>query len=106
MTAPHCTLVTGGSVPPVVEQALSDVDLPHVCRLAMWHLRLRLDVWHYVEVKAASLALEMRVKERTCMDALDRLTRDGYLDEHHKQRPRAFRLPSARLRHDDVRRAA
>lgn len=93
-------------MPSVVEQALSDVELPHVCRLAMWHLRLRLDVWHYVEVKAASLAAEMRVKERTCVDALQRLVQDGYLDEHNRQRPRAFRLPAARLQADTIRRAA
>jgi DNA-binding transcriptional ArsR family regulator len=94
------------TLPVVVAQALDDVQLPHVCRLAMWHLRLRLDGVHYVEVKAASLASEMRVKERTVSLALERLTQDGYLDEHHKQRPRAFRLPWARLLAAEVRRAA
>ena len=94
------------TAPRVVEQALDDVDLPHVCRLAMWHLRDRLDVIHYVEVKVASLSAEMRIKERTALHALDRLVADGYLDEHARQRPRAFRLPWARLQADTVRRAA
>jgi len=94
------------SVPTVVEQALSDVELPHVCRLAMWHLRARLDGLHYIEVKVASLAAEMRVKERTALHALNRLVLAGYLDEHARQRPRAFRLPWARLEHEKLRRSA
>ena len=84
-------------VPAVVEQALNDVQLPHVARLTMWDLRLRLDGVHYVEVKVASLAFEMRVKERTANDALLRLVDDGYLDVHAKQKPRAYRFPWSRL---------
>lgn len=98
--------VAVSSVPIVVAQALDDVTLPHVCRLAMWHLRLRLDGLYFVEVKAASLAAEMRIKERTCIDALDRLVQDGYLDEHVKKRPRAFRFPGARLSRGSLRMAA
>jgi hypothetical protein len=93
------------SLPLVVEQALSDVHLPHTARLVMWHLRARLDGMHYIEVKVASLAMEMRVKERTASDALVRLTEDGYLDVHPKQRPRAYRLPWSRLHADTIRAA-
>lgn len=104
MSGPTCGLIAQHGLPTVVVQALDDTQLPPVARLTMWHLRERLDVIHYVEVKVASLALSMRVKERTLNDALIRLAHEGYLDVHQRQRPRAYRFPWSRLR--DVRRAA
>lgn len=104
MTGPHCSLIAQHGLPTVVIQALDDTQLPAIARLTMWHLRERLDVVHYTEVKVASLALVMRVKERTLNDALVRLSDEGYLDPHAKQRPRAYRFPWSRL--TDVRRVA
>jgi hypothetical protein len=83
-------------VPTVVRQALSDTRLPQVARLTMWHLIERLDFLDYVEVKVASLAREMRVKETTAGEALRALVAAGYLLEHQKRKPRAFRFPQAR----------
>lgn len=91
-----CTLIAQHGVPIVVLQALDDHKLPDIDRLVMWHLRLRLDFVEYREVKVASLAHEMRRKERTVNHALDRLTAVGYLDQHTRSRPRAFRFPWSR----------
>jgi DNA-binding GntR family transcriptional regulator len=104
VSGPHCSLIAQHGLPTVVIQALDDTQLPMIARVTMWHLRERLDVVHYVEVKVASLAMSMRVKERTLNDALVRLAAEGYLDVHQKQRPRAYRFPWSRLQ--DVRRAA
>lgn len=105
MTAPHCTLLAQHGIPVVVAQALDDVALPHAARLAMWHLRERLDVVHFTVVKVASLSAAMRVKERTVNDALHRLASDGYLDVHAKQKPKAYRFPWSRMRHELIRAA-
>jgi hypothetical protein len=94
------------AVVPSVAEAMRDHQLPHVTRVALWHLMARLDVHEYREVKVASLAVEMRIKERTANDALLRLAHAGYLEMHHKQRPRAFRLLWSRRRVDDVVRLA
>lgn len=82
--------------PIVVQQALDDVTLPHAARLAMWHLRLWLDVAEYREVKIVALASAMRIKERNANDAVLTLVARGYLDQHPRQRPRALRLPYSR----------
>jgi hypothetical protein len=93
VTAPHCTLITAGGVPRVVEQALDDVQLPPVARLMMWHLAKRLDLFEYREVKNASIAAEMRVKETTAGQMLALLVSRGYLDQKNSdRRTRAFRL--------------
>lgn len=105
MIAPEPTEAAPGPVAPVIAhglpvvviQALDNTQLPAVARLAMWHLRERLDVVHYVPVKVASLAASMRIQERTVNNALLRLVQDGYLDMHPKQKPRAFRFPWSRL---------
>lgn len=93
-------------LPWVVVQALDDTSLPAMSRLTMWHLRMRLDGVHFVEVKIASLAAELRMKERNTETTLARLVDAGYLEVHHKQRPKAYRFPWARLQRDDVRLAA
>lgn len=59
------TPLTQSNLPRVVEQALDDVHLPAVARLMMWHVVKRLDLFEYREVKLASIAAEMRVKETT-----------------------------------------
>lgn len=97
MTGPHCTLITAGSVPRVVEQALDDVQLPPVARLMMWHLAKRLDLFEYREVKNASIAAEMRIEDQTAGRALRVLVDRGYLDERRgHRRARAFRMPWSR----------
>lgn len=93
MSAPSCTLITAGSVPRVVEQALDDVTLPAMGRLMMWHLAKRLDLFEYREVKNASIAAEMRIKETTAGQMLALLVERGYLDQRASdRRTRAFRL--------------
>jgi Mn-dependent DtxR family transcriptional regulator len=62
----------------------------------MWHLSRRLDLTEYREVKAESLAEEMHIKPTTTGQMLRLLETRGYLDEHGKRRPRAFRLPWSR----------
>lgn len=96
MSGPTCSLVTGGSLPRVVEQALDNVKLPPSARLVMWHLRHRLDFVEYREVKAESLASEMEIKETTVGQMLTLLVDRGYLDESGKRKPRAFRMPWSR----------
>lgn len=97
MSAPHCTLITAGSVPRAVEQALDDVQLPAVARLMMWHLTKRLDLFEYREVKNASIAAEMRIKDTTAGQMLALLVERGYLDQRNSdRRARAFRLPWSR----------
>lgn len=93
MSGASCTLVTAGSVPRVVEQALDDVQLPPVARLMMWHLAKRLDLFEYREVKNASIAAEMRIKDTTAGQMLALLVERGYLDQRaSERRTRAFRL--------------
>jgi hypothetical protein len=88
MTALHQAI----SVPPSVAEAMRDHQLPLVARVTLWHLASRLDLYEFREVKAASLACEMRIKENTASQTLLRLASAGYLDMHEKQRPRAYRL--------------
>jgi hypothetical protein len=80
----------------VVEQALDDVSLPPAARLTMWHIRKRLTMQAYTEVKAESLANEMRVLDTTVGKMLTLLVERGYLEESGKKKPRAFRLPWSR----------
>jgi DNA-binding MarR family transcriptional regulator len=97
VSAPHCTLITAGSVPRVVEQALDDVTLTPSARLMMWHLAKRLDWFEFREVKCASLAAEMRIEDQTASRALKLLLARGYLDEQRgPRRARAFRMPWSR----------
>ena len=79
-----------------VEQALDDVSLPPAARLTMWHVRKRLTMQAYTEVKAESLASEMRVDDTTAGKMLTLLVQRGYLEESGKKKPRAFRLPWSR----------
>ena len=79
-----------------VEQALDDVSLPPAARLTMWHIRKRLTMTAFAEVKAESLAAEMRLKDTTVGQMLTLLVQRGYLDESGKKKPRAFRLPWSR----------
>ena len=79
-----------------VEQALDDVSLPPAARLTMWHIRKRLTMTAFAEVKAESLAAEMRIKDTTVGQMLTLLVQRGYLDESGKKKPRAFRLPWSR----------
>lgn len=79
-----------------VEQALDDVSLPPAARLMMWHVRKRLTMQSYTEVKAESLAAEMRVKQTTVGQMLTLLVQRGYLEESEKKKPRAFRIPWSR----------
>jgi hypothetical protein len=79
-----------------VEQALDDVSLPPAARLTMWHIRKRLTMTAFAEVKAESLAAEMRIKDTTVGQMLTVLVQRGYLDESGKKKPRAFRLPWSR----------
>lgn len=91
-----CSLVIGGSVPRVVDQALDDTTLPPSARLMMWHLAKRLDLFEYREVKAESLANEMRVTRVRTSRMLILLVARGYLEESGQRRPRAFRMPWSR----------
>lgn len=90
------TLVARHGLPSVITQALDDVALPPAARLLMWHLRLRLDLTVFREQKAESLAREMRIKETTVGQMLRLLVVQGYLEEHGKRKPRAFRFPWSR----------
>lgn len=98
MTGPHCTLVTAGSVPRVVEQALEDRSLRPVDRLAMWYLaRHYLDFYEFREVKTTALAKLMGIEDQTAGRALRALVDRGYLDcQQGDRRARAFRMPWSR----------
>jgi DNA-binding MarR family transcriptional regulator len=98
MTSTHCTLITAGSVPRVVEQALDDQSLRPVERLAMWHLsRHYLDFHEYREVKTTALAKHMGIEDQTAGRALRSLVDRGYLDQQRgDRRARAFRMPWTR----------
>jgi hypothetical protein len=87
-------------LPVSIMQAMDDVHLTQTARLAMWHLRLRLDVVEYREVKLISLASEMREKERNIGNALALLVARGYLEQTAKRKPREFRLLWSRRRSD------
>lgn len=104
--ADDCPLLAVHGLPVVVAQALDDVHLPPAARLAMWHLRLRLDLVVYREVKAASLAHEMRVKEQTAGRVLTLLAARGYLRSQPRSigGAKAYLFPWSRVRH--VERAA
>lgn len=93
MSWPACGLIAQHGVPTVVAQALDDVQLPPVARLMMWHLAKRLDLFEYREVKNASIAAEMRIKDTTAGQMLALLVERGYLDQRaSERRTRAFRL--------------
>ena len=77
--ADECSLLAAHGLPVVVVQALDDLTLPPAARLMMWHLRLRLDFVVYREVKGASIAHEMRIKERTAHQSLTTVVGRGYL---------------------------
>jgi DNA-binding IclR family transcriptional regulator len=62
----------------------------------MWHIRKRLTMVAFTEVKAESLANEMRVLDTTVGKMLTLLVERGYLEESGKKKPRAFRLPWSR----------
>lgn len=84
------------AIPLIVSAALDDTRLTDTARLAMWHLRLRLDLLEYREVYVESLAAEMHRKPRTVNYAVEELITAGYLDAHAKRRPRALRFPLSR----------
>lgn len=91
------TPLTQSNLPRVVEQALDDVHLPAVARLMMWHVVKRLDLFEYRELKLASIAAEMRVKETTAGQMLTLLVEKGYLDARaSERRSRAYRIPWSR----------
>ena len=94
-----CTLVAQHGIPVVVTQALDDLSLPANARLMMWHLRLRLDLVTFREIKVASLAMEMRIHEDTASRCLHTLTQRGYLRRTGRQQlgPRAYALPWSRI---------
>ena len=63
----------------------------------MWHLLDRLDLFEFREVKLASIAAEMRIKETTAGQMLALLSERGYLDlKASGRRSRAYRLPLSR----------
>ena len=98
MTGPSCTLMTAGSVPRVVEQALDDGGMSPVTRLVMWVLaRSYLDFVEFREVKTTSLASAMGIEDQTAGRALRTLVDRGYLEERRtSRRARAFRMPWSR----------
>ena len=97
MTAPHCTLVTAGSVPRVVDQAMRDRSLRPADRLAMYFLMDLLDVVQYTPVTSTGLAHVMGIEDQTAGRALRTLVERGYLDEKRiGGRSRAFRMPWSR----------
>lgn len=91
-------------LPHVVSQAMDDFSLPPTARLMMWTLAKRLDFVYFTAVKSQSLAHEMRIRENTAAQYLSLLVQRGYIEESKRRRPRAFRMPWSRQRHD--RRAA
>lgn len=96
MTAPRDTTALGRSVPPAVDQALGDTEMPPAARLMMWHLAARLDLMEYTNVKAESLAREMKLAGTTVSHMLTLLVERGYLSENGQRKPRAFRMPWSR----------
>lgn len=100
MSAPHCTLVTGGNMPRIVNQALGDLSLRPVERLAMWHLAEHwLDFVTFSEVKSASLACEMGIEDQTAGRCLRALVSHGYLEmQKGRGRSRSFRMFWSRRR--------
>ena len=93
-----CILLAPHGLPAVVRQALDDVSLPPVARLMMWHLAGRLDFVELRELKVASLAHEMKVKERRAARALSTLVARGYLRCDRRRAPALSRyaLPWSR----------
>lgn len=79
-------------LPSVVENALDDCTLSQTARLAMWHLRWRLDQHEAREVKLASLSCEMHCKPSTLSEALSQLVVRGYLERGATRRPLTFRF--------------
>lgn len=79
-------------LPVSIMQAMDDVHLTQTARLAMWHLRLRLDIIEFREVKLISLASEMRMEQRNIGNALALLVARGYLEQTTRRKPREFRL--------------
>ncbi len=99
-----CALVSDGGLPIVVRQALDDRTLSPASKAVMWELQKRLDFHHYREQKEASLAAAVGIEPQSVGRALRLLVERGYLDEHQRQRPRAYRMPWSRR--VDVERAA
>lgn len=95
-----CTLLAVHGLPVVIAQAMDDVTLPPAARLMMWHLRLRLDLVKFREVKAASIAHEMRIREETAGRTLTLLVERGYLRGAPRTigGARAYCLPWSRVR--------
>jgi len=89
-------LVTVGGVPVVVRQALDDATLQPAAKAVMWYLHQRLDFYEYREQKAESVACAVSVTPQHAGRALRLLVERGYLDEHGRRRPRAYRLPWSR----------
>ena len=83
-------------IPLAVQQALEDLALPPSARLMMWYLAKRLDLIEFREVKAASIAAEMHIRENTASEAIALLVARGYLDESGQRKPRALRMPWSR----------
>jgi DNA-binding MarR family transcriptional regulator len=91
-------LLTAGSVPRVVEQAMEDRSLRPVDRLAMWYLsRHWLDFHEFREVKTTALASQMGIEDQTAGRSLRTLVERGYLDgQQGDRRSRSFRMPWTR----------
>jgi hypothetical protein len=92
MTAPTDGPPHDHAIPPVVGQALADVTLPPCARLMMCHLAARIDVLTYRDVKAGSLAAEMRINDTTVGKMLTVLVERGYLSQSGQRRPRSLRM--------------
>ena len=93
---PDPTLLAQHGLPLVVHQALRDRRLRPVDRLAMYCLSDLLDFTEYREVKSTVVASLMGIEDQTAGRALRSLVAAGYLDEHSKRRPRAYRMPWSR----------
>ena len=85
--------VADGGVPVVVRQALDDRTLSPASKAVMWELQKRLDFHHFREQKVESVAAAVGIEPQTAGRALRQLVERGYLDEHEKRRPRAYRMP-------------
>ncbi len=80
----------------VVCQAQDDLKLPPAARSLMWFIGKRLTHYEFREVYTESIAKDAGMKDVTAGQMLKLLVHRGYLEEHDKRRPRAFRLPVSR----------
>lgn len=80
----------------VVCQAQDDLTLPPAARSLMWFIGKRLTLHEFREVYTDSIAVEAGMKDVTAGQMLKLLVHRGYLEEHQKRRPRAYRLPVSR----------